>query len=295
MVTQESTQPEGVGNAIKQALKQPKIYAARRWSLQGPGFGVKAPIYTDRTGLHPIPATVFDEYLTGPSFRRAPPTSPTSTAFIEHANRFKSEASVVFANDSREKPSLTSCSTTIPPAPRAILRSASTAASSTFRSPTSGRRGTTTTAKRTRSAWSASLSSSKIALSTSSIPPTFPSPMRRPRISSTSSAASSKVASPIKLLELSRGLSINENSVISQNTKLQSGEGHITFSNEHIDTATGLQVDIPSMFVITIPVFRNGACYRILARLRYRVSRASPSGTTCGAPILCSTTPSRKR
>jgi hypothetical protein len=80
-----------------------------------------------------------------------------------------------------------------------------------------------------------------------------------------------KVASPIKLLELSRGLSINENSVISQNTKLQSGEGHITFSNEHIDTATGLQVDIPSMFVITIPVFRNGACYRILARLRYRV------------------------
>jgi uncharacterized protein YfdQ (DUF2303 family) len=85
-----------------------------------------------------------------------------------------------------------------------------------------------------------------------------------------------KIASPTALLELSQGLSINEQSVITQNAKLQSGEGQVVFQSEHTD-ASGQAVNIPSMFVITIPVFKNGPYYRILARLRYRVSGGSLS------------------
>lgn len=77
------------------------------------------------------------------------------------------------------------------------------------------------------------------------------------------------IATPNKLIELSRGLQINEAAVVQEAQNLASGEGIVRFQTEHTDAA-GNALRVPALFLIGIPVFRNGQLYRIAARLRYR-------------------------
>jgi uncharacterized protein YfdQ (DUF2303 family) len=80
---------------------------------------------------------------------------------------------------------------------------------------------------------------------------------------------SGAVASPNKLMELARGLQINESAVVQEAVNLQSGEATIRFQAEHTDQ-NGAPLKVPSIFLIGIPVFNNGPLYRLAARLRYR-------------------------
>lgn len=73
------------------------------------------------------------------------------------------------------------------------------------------------------------------------------------------------VASFGQLIELSRGLKVNEAATVGQTINLASGEGKIVFEAEHQTS-----VKVPTMFFIAIPVFNRGAYYRIGAALRYR-------------------------
>ena len=82
-----------------------------------------------------------------------------------------------------------------------------------------------------------------------------------------------KFATVQELLTLSRGLEVHVKSTVSQHNKLQSGEGEILFKSEHRDQQGGKLV-VPNLFLIAIPVFLEGAKYRIPARLRYRVGQA---------------------
>jgi len=77
------------------------------------------------------------------------------------------------------------------------------------------------------------------------------------------------VATPNKLMELARGLQVNESAVVQEAVNLSSGEGMVRFQSEHTDAA-GAPLKVPSLFLIGIPVFNNGPLYRIAARLRYR-------------------------
>lgn len=77
-------------------------------------------------------------------------------------------------------------------------------------------------------------------------------------------------ASPSKLMELSRGLSVTSNDKVANAVNLQSGEMAVTYQSTHTDGA-GSKVAVPPLFLIAIPVFRNGPPYKIAARLRYRV------------------------
>lgn len=79
-----------------------------------------------------------------------------------------------------------------------------------------------------------------------------------------------KVASPSVILTLSRGLQVNVNATVRDNKVLQSGEGEVTFTEEHRDAAGGKLV-IPGAFMIAIPLFYMGEPTRIPVRLRYRV------------------------
>ncbi len=45
----------------------------------------------------------------------------------------------------------------------------------------------------------------------------------------------------------------------------------MSFSEAHTDGA-GVTLKIPGAFLIAIPVFRNGDCYQLGVKLRYRVS-----------------------
>ncbi|MBA4306436.1 MAG: hypothetical protein C0429_06825 [Sphingopyxis sp.] len=83
-----------------------------------------------------------------------------------------------------------------------------------------------------------------------------------------------KIGTPTKLVELSRGLRINEESTVTDIRNISSGEGQISFSSEHSDSA-GAPLSIPTVFVICIPVFaRSTDFYRLVCRLRYRKSLA---------------------
>lgn len=77
-----------------------------------------------------------------------------------------------------------------------------------------------------------------------------------------------KFASPSRLMDLARGLSIRVNSIVANAQNLSSGEATIRFETTHSDDK-GAPLDVPGAFVVQVPVFRSGAGYQIGARLRY--------------------------
>lgn len=78
------------------------------------------------------------------------------------------------------------------------------------------------------------------------------------------------IATPAKLMELSRGLQVNVNSKVKNAKMLQSGEGAIIFEEEH-SGVDGTPIKVPGAFVASIPVFYGGDAIDVPARLRYRV------------------------
>jgi uncharacterized protein YfdQ (DUF2303 family) len=77
------------------------------------------------------------------------------------------------------------------------------------------------------------------------------------------------LASPQRLMELSRGLAVHADHQLVQNINIGSGEMQIAFSENHKD-ASGAPLKIPGGFAIAIPVFLNGPPYQLPVRLRYR-------------------------
>lgn len=78
-------------------------------------------------------------------------------------------------------------------------------------------------------------------------------------------------ASPSKLVELSRGLSVRVDLRVGNHVNPSSGEASLTFAEDHADEQ-GAPLKVPRAFLISIPVFRADAYYQIPARLSYRVN-----------------------
>ena len=77
-----------------------------------------------------------------------------------------------------------------------------------------------------------------------------------------------------QLLAMSRQFQVHETSNLTVKTNRDSGEQEIQFLNEHKD-AEGQPLKIPNLITIAIPVFLNGAPYRMAVRFRYRKNGAS--------------------
>lgn len=71
------------------------------------------------------------------------------------------------------------------------------------------------------------------------------------------------------LIQLARNFNINEVSNVTASMNRDTGESSIQFFNEH-QQADGAPVQIPNLFMVAIPVFENGAAYRLPVRFRYR-------------------------
>lgn len=268
-MTEETT--IATGGVIEQAFDKAESYLKpESLEVKDPISGVTALAILGRDGVEPVPASTFDDYLTKPRFRRGNAVLTQIESFVEHVNRFKSGESVVFACDDRASPSLTAVLDYHPAGADSLP--AFGKHRSLFKFPLSDE-------------WQAwhKLNGPDNAMGVREFaefledriidvehPDDISLADERTQDFVNKLGGKKKIASPSKLLDLSTGLSINENSVITENTKLQSGEGHIVFQSEHVDGA-GMAVDIPSMFVLAIPVFKNGAFYRVVARLRYRV------------------------
>lgn len=78
-------------------------------------------------------------------------------------------------------------------------------------------------------------------------------------------------AGPSQLLNLSRGLLVRADRKVGSAVNLNTGEAKITFEESHAASVGDAPVMVPSGFALSIPVFRDGAAYAMLVRLRYRV------------------------
>ena len=74
-----------------------------------------------------------------------------------------------------------------------------------------------------------------------------------------------------QLLAMSRQFQVHETSNLTVSTNRDTGESQIQFLNEH-KGADGKPLNIPNLIIIAIPVFQNGAPYRMTVRFRYRKS-----------------------
>jgi hypothetical protein len=74
------------------------------------------------------------------------------------------------------------------------------------------------------------------------------------------------------MMGLSRGLNITATSKVVNVVGLNSGTGAIVFEEDHrTQDSEGKKVDVPSLFLLGIPVFENSPdLYRVVVRLRYR-------------------------
>lgn len=71
------------------------------------------------------------------------------------------------------------------------------------------------------------------------------------------------------LTQLARNFQVNEVSNVAATMNRDSGESSIQFLNEY-QQPDGQPIQIPNLFMIAIPIFENGAAYRIPMRFRYR-------------------------
>jgi hypothetical protein len=81
------------------------------------------------------------------------------------------------------------------------------------------------------------------------------------------------VANRRTMMGLSVGLSITATSEVVNVTGINNGTGSIVFKEENKTTDhEGRKIDVPTMFLLGVPVFENGGLYRVVARLRYKRS-----------------------
>lgn len=87
-----------------------------------------------------------------------------------------------------------------------------------------------------------------------------------------------RFASPAELLDLSRSLEVYVGAKVKNSGRIKSGERQLVFTTEHVN-ANGDPVDIPGIFMVSVPPFLEGAglveAVRIPARIRYRIEDGS--------------------
>lgn len=82
------------------------------------------------------------------------------------------------------------------------------------------------------------------------------------------------LASPQRLLDLSRGLAVRVGRNIVNRQNLSTGETQLVFEEEH-NGDDNQPLKVPGAFAIAIPVFRGDVPIQIGVRLRYRIERGS--------------------
>lgn len=269
-MTDTTLPPRDIGTAIQRAHEAAEKYQkpSIEYVRHPADSSVVVPVILDRDGHAVLSKPSMSDYLDRPERRAGIATLTRLDSFIDHVLRFADADSVIFARDDRTNPSLT-----------AVLdyhRSGAEADPrfgkhrSIFNFPLSDE-------------WKTWLKFDKQQMDQREFAEfiedrvvdidyiedidALNEEMRR-YIGTTNAG---RIATPTRMHELSTHLEVYENSVIKSAQKLQTGEAQIRFESEHVDAA-GAPVDIPGLFVICIPVFAHDAYYRIVARLRYRVS-----------------------
>lgn len=224
-----------------------------------------------------LPAALFDDIRETPRFRRGTAAMTSLYSFIDHVNRFGDDDSAVFADDNRSAPKLTAVldynradvTHGVDDPTRVVGEYRHGKHRTTFAFPLSDE----------WKAWAAAngkvMAMADFALfledrigDIAIAGDAYPDHVAR---FVEQNGGEDRIAGYAALIELARGLKINETANVEEAVNLSSGEGQVRFSVEHnARNQAGTTVKVPTMFFISIPVFRKGAFYRIAARLRYR-------------------------
>lgn len=258
------------GDAIAQALESAsELLKPEVITVQAPD-GTQALAYVDGNGLHFVTEKELDQFREFPRYRSGTAVMLDLDSFIAHVKRNANADTAIFADNNRAAPKLT-----------AILdyHLAGSAGAARF-----GRHRTTHAFPLSDEwlAWTKNDGEAMKAIIFARfledhiidvVPPGMVHLTDSARLFVDSLGGPSKIADPAKLMDIARNLTIHESSLVKQVHNLSSGETQVEFQSEHQDQA-GQKVNLPTMFVLGIPVFKGGEGYQIIARLRYRKTGA---------------------
>lgn len=258
---------EGVGEVLNQALRFVDEHGCKIAikSLEATD-GTKALFVVDGDNAAPIPDSAFDHNRAAPRYRRGTAALLDLDSFIDHANRFKDDGSVVFANNKRDHPSLIAVLDYHPEGSTSAPRWGRHRGQFTFPLSDEWKAWHELDGKGMEMPVFARFLEDHIVdvLPTSML--TFNEEQER-FVSLRGGMA--KIAEPGKLMEIATGLRVYEEVETISAHITQTGETKMAFENRQPGAASG-ELSVPSMFAIGIPVFTNGEPYQVLVQLRYR-------------------------
>lgn len=228
-----------------------------------PRDGTKAPAYLTEGAVRVVAPGDLDPYRETPIARVGTSSHTRLDSFIDHVNRFKGERSAVFAVDNMTAPKLT-----------AIFDyhhaghdsdPGNLKHKSVYSFPLSDE----------WKAWSQadgkamSMTDFAAFLEDHIVDVTADKP-QSDAAKDFLAKSGGNLASPSKLIEIARGLQVNEASTLREARNLSTGEAEVVFQSEHLD-ANGNKLVLPNAFMICIPIFARAEVFdQILARFRYR-------------------------
>lgn len=263
-----TSNPSEMGELAQRAALSPQIFNVQSPDGAPAQFAVVPDVdETGRTSVRLVSLKAFvDEYREKPVRRTGVARMLDPASLIGHINRFKDEDSAVFADTNRTRPSLT-----------AVLDYHKQGASgaprfgvhrSQYAFPLSVE----------WEAWTKANGADMDQVNFAEFIEDHLLDVIDPKIASDKAKEFAdkcmvEFAGPSKLLELSRGLSINVGVKLANQVNLQSGEKQIQFEETHTNR-DGKMLKVPGAFLIGIPVFRADARYEVCVRLRYRTGAA---------------------
>ncbi|WP_112383336.1 DUF2303 family protein [Sphingomonas carotinifaciens] len=232
-----------------------------------PATGIEVAAVRKGNDVSFLPPSMFDAYRTQPLHRLGSAVMLSLDSLIEHTNRFKDDDSVVFADDSRTAPSIIVVLDYHRAGAAADPRFGKHRSQFTFPLSDEWKAWVAKNAEPMGMADFAAFLEERI-IDVLYVEDDDGLSEDVARLIDTLGGRET-IATPNKLMELARGLQINEAAVVQEAVNLASGEGIVRFQSTHTDEH-GAPVKVPGLFLIGIPVFRNGPLYRVAARLRYR-------------------------
>lgn len=237
-------------------------------SLEDPD-GNQVPAVVGREKIEVIDPSHFDKWATAPRFRKGTAKLTDLSSFIAHTNRYKDDHTLVFANDSRENPSFTSVLNYHEAGSEGQPRFGDHRSQFSFPLSEEWKAWKAMNAEPMRmDAFARFLEDHIVDVMPTHLVDIEDDDGTKRFVDALGGLG--RIADPAQLMSLANNLHINEHSTISQAQVLSSGEVKLDFQSSHDATQNGQSITMPTMFIVGIPVFKNGPAYQIFARLRYR-------------------------
>jgi hypothetical protein len=273
---------EGVGPLLEatRAFIEDRSYARPAMVLDAHG-GVIPTILTPDGGYRMLTPTELDAFADNPRFRRGTATMTSLGSFIDLLNRFGDEDSAVFARDTRDNPGLLAV---LDYNRRDTLGSDEEPANKhgeyrhgkhriKFDFPVSDEwKAWTAKNGQVMSMLDFAAFLEDNVLDVAEIGDAVPESAER---FVEMCGGERNIADWSQLTALAKSLSVFESATVTEITDLHGGAVNLNITEGHDTEIAGIKATVPTMFFIAIPIFREGAYYRLPIRLRYRKQRGS--------------------